>query len=360
LKGIAHFAVGAAVATFFPEVVQGAAQELSFGPLLGGLAGLLPDTLDFKLVRYFSRLDEQIDPARLTTPAGYPDPQAMAGRIAAAMNRAYQRDKQIRVHLHTVRLGADLWRQYSVAFDRAQNRVVVRVGPVVTTAQVPYPGSAPPELGTGRAQVDVPILPTYDAEFTIDIFSGPTLAFQRGDGGVEVVFLPWHRAWTHSLFMALLVGAVGFLVRPVYGLVMALAVLAHVAVDQMGYMGSVLLFPLSRRRVAGLGWLHSGDAVPNFVAVWVSLAAILLNLDRFSTTPTIPVLPYVLGVMVVPVLLLLGLRVWPNVQMRVWPNMRMRVLPNVHRHVWPNMRMHVGPPAAAAAEALDETDEVDI
>lgn len=51
MKGIAHFITGVAIATLFPEVV-GRAAEGSLLPVLGGIAGLLPDTLDFKFVRY--------------------------------------------------------------------------------------------------------------------------------------------------------------------------------------------------------------------------------------------------------------------------------------------------------------------
>jgi membrane-bound metal-dependent hydrolase YbcI (DUF457 family) len=363
VKGIAHFCTGVAIATFFPEVVQGTAQALSFGPLLGGLAGLLPDTLDFKFVRYFQRLDEEIDPAKIITEAGLPDPQAMAERVAAAMNRAYERGEPIQVQLHTLRLGADLWRQYSIAFDLTRNEVVVRIGPLVTTAQVPYAASEPPGLEPGRAQVDVRILPTYDAETRVDIFSGPSLAFQRAGDAVEVVFLPWHRAWTHSLAMALLLGGVGFLVAPVYGLVMALAVLAHVAVDQLGFMGSNWFFPLSSRRTAGLGWIRSGDALPNFLVVWIGLATILLNLDRFSAAPMIPLLPYTLGVIVAPVLFVLGLSAWTSLRAQRQPT-------GVLRGFAPRVRLAQRLQAAeglqaakglqAAVEALDETHEVDI
>ena len=63
MKGIAHFAVGVAVATFVPDVVAAAGRDLAFGPLVGGLAGLLPDTLDFKLFRFLERRDVEIDPA---------------------------------------------------------------------------------------------------------------------------------------------------------------------------------------------------------------------------------------------------------------------------------------------------------
>jgi hypothetical protein len=349
VKGIAHFVTGIAVATCFPEIVHGASQSLSFGPLLGGLAGLLPDTLDFKFVRYFGRLDDEIDPARITTAAGHPDAQAMAERIAAAMNRAYETGQQVQVHLHTLKLGTDRWRQYSVAFDLARSQVVVCLGPVVTTAQVPYTGSEIPGLAPGRATVGVPILHTYTAGTTVDCFSGPSLAFdrvaggpalspgERGEDAVQVTFLPWHRAWTHSLAMALSLGAVGWLLAPVYGLAMALAALAHLLEDQMGFLGSNLFWPFSRRRAMGLKLFHSGEALPNLLAVWISLAVILLNLDRFSGAPSIPVLPYLLGAVAAPCLLFLGLGAW---EARRAPRDRA--------------------PDSSAAQPLDQTRQVDI
>jgi hypothetical protein len=116
MKGIAHFASGLAVATFFPEIVYGASQNLSLAPLLGGAAGLLPDTLDFKVVRYFSRLDEEIDPAKITDAAGRPDPEAIAAgsRVAAWRQLAVPEALNVR----------------SRRTDRAQERPapVVRVG----------------------------------------------------------------------------------------------------------------------------------------------------------------------------------------------------------------------------------------
>ena len=61
MKGIAHFITGVAIATFFPEVVQQAAGG-SILPMLGGIAGILPDTLDFKYARYVEHYDVEIDP----------------------------------------------------------------------------------------------------------------------------------------------------------------------------------------------------------------------------------------------------------------------------------------------------------
>ena len=345
MKGIAHFVTGVAVATFFPEVVYGAAQNLAFGPLLGGLAGLLPDTLDFKLLRYFYPVDDEIDPAEIVTAGGQPDPQAVATRIAAAMDRAGVDGGPVRVQLHTVRLGADLWRQWSLAFDLDRNEVLVGLGPAVTTAQVPLPGSEIPGAGQGRAAVGAPILHTYDREITIDIFSGPALAFERAGDAVRVTFVPWHRAWSHSLLVVLALGAAGALLAPVYGLAMALAALAHVAADQMGYMGSNLLFPLTRRRTPGLGWFRSGDALPNFLTVWTGLALILLNLDRFSAAPRLPAVPYLLLAVGLPWLALLGVAAWRGVRAQ-----------RPVEEALPGLT----PRALAAVEALDETDELDL
>jgi membrane-bound metal-dependent hydrolase YbcI (DUF457 family) len=342
VKGIAHFASGVAIATFFPELVHGAVLNPGFGLVLGGLAGLLPDTVDFKFGRYFYRLDDEIDPANYLNQAGLPDPQAIAERIAAAMNRAYERDQEVRIQLHTVRLGADLWRQWNVAFDLERSQVVVHIGPAVTTAQVPFTASEIPGLDTGRAQVNARILPTYAGDTKIDVFSGPSLAFRRAGDALAVTFLPWHRAWTHSLLMALLLGGIGFLVGPSYGLAMALAALAHILEDQMGFMGSNLLFPITHKRTMGLKWISSGDSIPNFLTVWVSMAVILLNLDRFSAAPILPILPYVLLVIILPSLLLLGSKAWAS---RRQPAQGLRT---------------AAPAVMAAVEALDETAEVDI
>lgn len=345
MKGIAHFVTGMAVASFFPEVVLGASGDLSFGPMLGGFAGLVPDTLDFKFVRYFHRVDEEIDPARITTDAGHPDPQAIAERIAMAMNRAYENDARVTIQLHTLRLGADLWRQYAVAFDLLCSEVVVRIGPVVTTGEMSYPASEVPGLATGRVQVDARICPAYDAEIKVDVFSGPSLAFEKVGDAVQVTFLPWHRAWSHSLLMVLLLGAAGFLLAPVYGLVMALAALAHLIEDQMGNMGCNILFPLTRKRTMGLKWMRSGDAIPNFLTVWVGLAVILLNLDRFSGTPIVPFWSYLGAVVVIPWLFFIGLSAWESLHRRRQPS---------------DAAPRLAPAVLAAVEALDETDEVDI
>jgi len=311
LKGIAHFFTGVAIATFFPQVVQRAA-EGSLLPVLGGVAGILPDTLDFKFARYFEQYHMEIDPGP------EPDASEIAQALVQAMRKAFETGEDQNVMLHTVRLGADLWRQYVVRFDPQQDEVAVRVGPVVTTGQVPLPGSEPedPEV---RLPVGAPLLHTYDAENRVDIFSGPSFRFARRGDCLQVHFLDWHRRWSHSLTLTLTLAfagaalaalidlvARGLVTRtPLWvGLILGLGALGHVLEDQLGHMGSNLLYPLTRERTTGLQLLRSGDAIPNFLTVWLCVALILFNLDRFSADPRLDLQVFLLLAVFLPLALL--------------------------------------------------------
>lgn len=315
VKGIAHFVTGVTLATFFPEVVRQAA-EGSLLPVLGGIAGILPDTLDFKFARYFERYDLEIDPGP------EPDARAIAERLVGAMRTAYETGKPQSVMLHTIRLGADLWRQYVVRFDPAHNEVAVRIGPVVNTGQVPFPGSEPETAEEVRVKVGVPMVHTYDAENRVDIFSGPSFRFVRKGDRLHVHFLDWHRRWSHSLTLAtvLALGVAGifalveWLTRgaisrtPLWaGVVTGLGFAGHILEDQLGFMGSNLFYPFTRERFIGLQLLRSGDAIPNFLTVWLSVAMILFNLDRFSASPRLDPPVYLLLAVALPLVGLDGL-----------------------------------------------------
>jgi len=280
LKGIAHFVSGIAAATFISGVVEQAAAG-SLLPVLGGVFGLLPDTLDFKFARYFERA-EQIDPD-----PRQPDPQIIADRIAEAIDRAYKRNRPVRVRLHTLKLGVDLWRQYTLRFDAEKGEVAVRIGPTVNTSQMPYSGSEIAGLAETWAKVEAPMLYTYGEEMKIDIFGGPSFAFKRVKDRVEIQFLPWHRSWSHSWVLAAFFGlAGGLLINATLGWVIFAGMAVHILEDQLGYMGSNLFWPLTENRTGGLRLVHSGDPIPNFVTVWTALVLILFNLDRFAMNRT--------------------------------------------------------------------------
>lgn len=307
MKGIAHFISGIAAATFIPGVVQAAAQG-SYVLALAGACALLPDTLDFKFWRYFEQPDVSIDPGVEI------DPQAIAQQVADVINTVYETGKAMRVQLHTIRLGADLWRQYALKFNVERNEVTVRVGPIVNTSQLPYPGSEPQPRREATVKVTPKLHYTYDAESKVDIFSGPSFSFERKGDGVAITFLPWHREWTHSLVVAVGVGLLagllvgwlaGWTVGLMAGVCGAVGFATHVLEDQIGAMGSNLFWPFTHKRYAGLNLVRSGDAIPNFLTVWLACAIILFNLDRFSDAPRLG-LVYIVYAIIVPAIVLGG------------------------------------------------------
>lgn len=314
MKGIAHFVTGVALATLFPGVVERAADG-SVLPMLGGIAGILPDTLDFRFVRYWARYDLEIDPGP------EPDAHQIGEQVVGEMREAYETGEPRKVMLHTIRLGPDLWRRYVIRFDPTRSEVAVRVGPMVNTGQTPLPGSEPEDASEVRIEVGVPMVHTYDEEIEVDIFSGPSFRFERRSDQLYVHFLDWHRRWSHSLTLAaaLTVGAAGvsavvqLLARGGIGpaplwiaLVFGLGFAGHILEDQLGFMGSNLFYPFTRDRTAGLRLLRSGDAIPNFLTVWTAVMLILFNLDRFSGQPRLVPWWGFLGLSVVLPAVLLG------------------------------------------------------
>ena len=58
----------------------------------------------------------------------------------------------------------------------------------------------------------------------------------------------------------------------------------HVVEDQLGHMGSNIFYPITKLRTPGLGWMHSGDGIANFLTVWISCLLIFWNLYRYQTS----------------------------------------------------------------------------
>jgi membrane-bound metal-dependent hydrolase YbcI (DUF457 family) len=279
MKGISHFAVGVAAASCFPATVEAGAAGNPLYFILGGLAGLLPDTMDFKFYRFFHRHDIEV----------VPDPKKFEARIVAdalalAVNKAATEGRAIRIKLATVRLGADLWRQYEVRFDTRRNEVRVTPGPVVGTSGQPLDHESAEKAKPAIAGLPCPIKLEYEAVTTIDAFDGPMYAMEPvAKDKVMIRFIPWHRRWSHSLVIALLFSLISWLaLGPLAGMVFFAAYAMHVALDQLGFMGSNLFFPFTRERTNGLKKVRSTDPLPNLSAVWTSCLVIFWNLYRAS------------------------------------------------------------------------------
>ena len=275
MKGIVHFVVGVAAASFVPGVVSEAAGGDATLFVMGGVFGLLPDTLDFKVWRYLYAHQVEIAPD-----SECPDARRIAKELVNTVREVWSTGQPQNVKLNTIRRGANRWHQYHLRFDVAAQRLEVTCGPDVGTDRVPVDDD---NGARGRATMRLPcaIGVDYLAVTTIDIFDGPTFRFTRQDerNRVEVGFLPWHRQWSHSLPVGAVMACVAWAVLGIRAaMVVMVAHSLHVLLDQLGYMGSNILFPFTKMRVAGMRWVHSGDVLPNFAAVWVSVMVLFWNL----------------------------------------------------------------------------------
>ncbi len=304
MKGISHFASAIAAATFIPGVIAASGNQ-SMILLLAGIFGLMPDWLDFKFARYFEPPDEIISP----DPDNF-NAQAVANQVAAALDRAFDADEPITVQLDTLPLGQHRYRQYALRFDNEHNEVIVKLGPVVNPSQrIVSPIPPHSHTQTGRAQIKSRLNYTYDGDIKIDIFEGPSFEFRRDANAetVEISFLPWHRRWTHSLVLGAVFGLAAWLLFGQWaGWVVAVAYWTHVLEDQLGHLGSNLWWPFTGRRSSGLKLLHSGDPIPNFLAVWSSAMLILYNLNRFAAVPQFDGNTFLLWAVAAPAALMIG------------------------------------------------------
>jgi hypothetical protein len=101
MKGITHFAVGVAVASCVPGAVQAGVDGNPLYFILGGVFGLLPDTLDSKFYRFLYRRDMEVMPDPKDA-----DPAMVAQGVAYAAEWCARRRAPVRIKLNTVRLGA--------------------------------------------------------------------------------------------------------------------------------------------------------------------------------------------------------------------------------------------------------------
>jgi membrane-bound metal-dependent hydrolase YbcI (DUF457 family) len=307
VKGISHFSIGVALASCFPQAVAAGAAGHPLYMVLGGLAGLLPDTLDFRIARFLPRPDIHVRPDPLD-----PNPGRIADAVALAVNRAHAEQKSVSLFLETVRLSADVWQSYEVSFDSAARQVVAKYGPVIETSGAAL--CAPSHSKPAGSAVACGLKIDYLAATQLGAFDGSLFVMEPlPDGRVSPRFIPWHRKWSHSLLVALAAGLTAWagLDWTAAGIV-ASAWAAHGLADQLGFMGSNLLFPLCRTRSEGLKIAHSMDALPNLSAVWISCAVIYWNLQRASEIPVRTMNPIAYGLYVIglPLALAFAARKW--------------------------------------------------
>ena len=317
MKGFTHFISATAIATCIPGAAEYAVNNTSYIIVLGGVFGILPDTLDFKLNRFTHKYDELYDPGE------NPDPDDIAAVVAKWLDIAYAEKRSVFLHLHTIKVGADLWREYLVRFKENSREIEVEIGGIVNTGKVPVPNSAPEEKKIGRAKVSCDFKQNYSTVTTVNIFSGPSFGFVPKNNAIDIQFIPWHRGWSHSLTFGALCGIIVWIITALctknwlypgwmFAAVVTFGLWTHVLEDQLGHLGSNLFYPFTKERSEGFHLMHANDAIPNFLTVWLSVAAIFWNMYRVlpqsgHSQIHINGLHYLLYVVVIPVgLLLIG------------------------------------------------------
>jgi len=300
MKGFTHFVAGLAVTSFFPWAVQAASEGNPLYFILGGTCALLPDTLDFRIIRYFYRHDVEIVPDPLS-----PDMQMVADAIAQTIDGAQQ--KSLRLRLHTIRLDSDIWQRYRIRIDPEQKRVTVHLEDKIDTGGNPVGPPAPSSCPTGSALFHQPVSMGYLAAFPVEMFDGPHLEFApSAHGETEIKFIPWHRTYTHSFCLSLILAAIATILGAWQAAIVAwCAHASHVMLDQLGYMGSNLLWPLSNMRFPGFKLQHASSSFWNLAAVWISIVLLYGNLHSHApSVPTMPPIGFYIATIILPLTIL--------------------------------------------------------
>ena len=252
-----------------------------------------------KKMLVFGYVDVEEDNLRLVV-SDAPHPQGIAETIARAIEEAYREGERI-VKIHNIRLPGDVYRRFTVHLDPPKREVRVEMGPIVTPGGVAIGGDVPEYRKYGIAKVSVPFIKTYPKPTRIDSFSGPEIAFRRtqfkGKTVVKDRFLPWHHGFSHSLTMGMIIGLVVFaffrLIGYSHATELALASMIgqwlHVFEDQLGFMGSNLLPPITKDVIPGFKLGESGSGLTNFSTAWLMISFMIWNFNRFTDPRPIPI-----------------------------------------------------------------------
>jgi len=285
MRGLTHFIMGITVATFFKSLVTGAILTDSWLILLGGVFGLLPDTLDFKFLVYVEKQDVVIDPDPYDV-----KPQEIANKIADEITKVgtMKPGEMRRLQMHTMKLGPDLWQSYSIYFNKAKSQVEVKVGPHATTSGIPAFGTEPPaDKALGVAKFTPKLVDTHGRATEVKGFGGPSFGFlKKKDGTVEVVFIPFHRRSGHSLTMGIVCALLGYLVSQswvVFGVIIA-GWTMHIVLDTFGHMGNNLFWPITKQRTSGLYLVSASNPYWNAFTVYSCIAIILWNMNLYNAS----------------------------------------------------------------------------
>jgi len=241
-------------------------------------------------IRLLGYLDvDPVDGRQVVIFSDAPHPKYIADLVAKAVEKAYEKG-EVRVKFHNIRLPGDVYRKYIVHIPPDGNHVEVYMGPIVSLGGNPVTKDLPPKHRfSAKSTLTKKVVKTYPFPVSVSGFSGPSVAYRRDGDVVEEVFIPWHRGFSHSFVCGALVGLVvaglfkllGYTHALALGLATMLGHWMHVIEDQLGYMGSVLLPPLTKKRVRGLMLGRAGSGWLNFATMYLMFALMAWNFTRY-------------------------------------------------------------------------------
>ncbi|MEI6787224.1 MAG: hypothetical protein WCL49_01980 [bacterium] len=246
--------------------------------LLGAIFGVLPDTLDHWIARQLHRTHIHIVPDPLA-----PDTHLIAESLSLALARCRDRHSMIRLQLYPGQTQTGQWRRYTLRFDNLERLLVVTHDHVTTI-------------------VPLPCAITTDQSFTLATEHKP-LCLELDwipDGRINLRADPNQQQWSHSLVTATGFGVVAGMVWGVpAGCIAGGAYALHCIVDQLGFNGSALLFPFTRKNKTGIQFLiPSRESRFQACMIWLALLLTCWNGARIivpdSATPS-PISVLLLG-----------------------------------------------------------------
>ncbi|HAS82818.1 MAG TPA: hypothetical protein DCS43_09140, partial [Verrucomicrobia bacterium] len=106
MNNAVHLVAGLAVASCFPSATTAALEGNPLYLLLGGMAALLPNLLDDRVLSRIYPMDVQV----VTDPLA-PDPSEIARTVATAIDTAADQGRPFGLRIHGICLGPDRWRE---------------------------------------------------------------------------------------------------------------------------------------------------------------------------------------------------------------------------------------------------------
>jgi membrane-bound metal-dependent hydrolase YbcI (DUF457 family) len=264
MKGITHFCAGIAVASCFPYAIETASSGNPICFIIAGIMAAVPDTIDFKFLCFVKFVDYRIIPEYENF-----DPDFIAEKVAEAAHQCHLTNKKKRIRLCSVRTSAEDWFEYSISFRG--NEIIVKENS----------DKKSPKKGTAKCLL--PFHCSYDATTTATIFVGPTITLTPEEGYTQVDFIDWHRGFSHSFAMAIVLSVlISIFINTTVGIIALAAYGSHILLDQFGHMGSAILWPFKKTKISGCSLCHSSSRFANIFTVAVSTLIVFANIFYFQ------------------------------------------------------------------------------